>query len=62
MLRALILMTSLGVKSYTLWSKELSSKTRLAVILVIKKLMKMRSCCERSNSTKLKQSPMQRSQ
>jgi hypothetical protein len=32
MLRALILMILLGFKSYTLWSKELRSKPRLAVI------------------------------
>jgi len=32
MLRALLLMTLLGFKSYTLWSKELRNKPRLAVI------------------------------
>jgi len=32
MLRALILMTILGLKSYTLWSNELRNKPRLAVI------------------------------
>ena len=32
MLRALLLMILLGFKSYTLWSKELRNKPRLAVI------------------------------